>query len=200
MSLPANKTKIVCTIGPASESQEVMEEMIRAGMNVARLNFSHGDFESHGIVIEKLRSAAQAVGRRLAIMADLPGPKMRIGQLDPEPIELKPGDPFALTTEDIVGDQTRASMTFSRLPKAVKPGDTLYINDGLIQLEVENIVGNDVNCKVVVRVRRWFRVGHDDTRVDGNNLVLIDDEWIDVHLFYPRQFASHAGNGEQDSS
>ncbi len=150
MALPANKTKIVCTIGPASESQEIMEEMIRAGMTVARLNFSHGDFESHGMAIEKLRSAAQAAGRRLAIMADLPGPKMRIGQLDQEPIELKPNDLFTLTTEDIIGDQRRVPVTFSRLPKAVKPGDTLYLNDGLIQLEVENIAGNDVNCKVMV--------------------------------------------------
>lgn len=150
MALPANKTKIVCTIGPASESQEVIEEMIRAGMNVARLNFSHGDFESHGMMIEKLRTGARAVGRRLAIMADLPGPKMRIGQLVQEPIELKSGDPFTLTTEDIVGDRRRVSMTFNRLPQAVKPGETLYLNDGLIQLEVENIVGNDVKCTVMV--------------------------------------------------
>jgi pyruvate kinase len=150
MALPANKTKIVCTIGPASESQEVIEEMIRAGMNVARLNFSYGDFESHGMIIEKLRTGARAVGRRLAIMADLPGPKMRIGQLVQEPIELKSGDPFTLTTEDIVGDRRRVSMTFNRLPQAVKPGETLYLNDGLIQLEVENIVGNDVKCTVMV--------------------------------------------------
>jgi pyruvate kinase len=127
-----------------------MEEMIRAGMNVARLNFSHGDFESHGEVIAKLRAAAQAAERRLTIMADLPGPKMRIGQLDQEPIELEPGEPFTLTTEDIIGDQKRVSMTFDRLPQAVKPGDTLYLNDGLIQLEVESVTGNDVKCKVLV--------------------------------------------------
>jgi pyruvate kinase len=150
MALPANKTKIVCTIGPASESQDVMEEMIRAGMSVARLNFSHGDFDSHGSMIENLRSVAQAVGRRLTIMADLPGPKMRVGQLDQEPIELRSNDSFTLTTEEIIGDQTRASVTFSRLPQAVKPGDTLYLNDGLIQLEVENIAGNEVKCKVII--------------------------------------------------
>jgi pyruvate kinase len=119
-------------------------------MNVARLNFSHGDFESHGRVIEKLKAAAQAVGRRVAIMADLPGPKMRIGQLDQEPIELKPGDPFTLTTEDIIGDHKRVSMSFDRLPHAVKPGDTLYLNDGFIEIQVENIVENDVMCKVLV--------------------------------------------------
>jgi pyruvate kinase len=150
MALPVNKTKIVCTIGPASGSQEVMEEMIRAGMNVARLNFSHGDLETHRMMIEKLRTVAQAVGRRLAIMADLPGPKIRIGPLGQEPVELTRNEPFTLTTEELIGDQGRASVTFSRLPQTVKPGDTLYLNDGLIQLQVDNIAGNDVNCKVMV--------------------------------------------------
>ena len=91
MELPPNKTKIVCTIGPASHSPEIMEQMIQAGMNVARLNFSHSDFAGHKEVIKNLRAAARAVGRRVAIMADLPGPKIRIGQLAQEPVELKPG-------------------------------------------------------------------------------------------------------------
>jgi pyruvate kinase len=148
--LAQNKTKIVCTIGPASESQQVMEQMLLAGMNVARLNFSHGDFESHKKVIDTLRSASRATGRRVAIMADLSGPKMRIGKLKEEPVELKVGDVFTLTTEEIVGDVTRASVSFSRLPKAVKPGDALYLNDGFIQLEVTRVQGKDVHCKVVV--------------------------------------------------
>ncbi|MBW2122477.1 MAG: pyruvate kinase [Deltaproteobacteria bacterium] len=150
MALPANKTKIVCTIGPASEAQEIMEEMIRAGMNVARLNFSHGDFSSHKKVIESLRAAARKVGRRVAIMADLPGPKMRIGRLAKEPIELRPGDSFVLTTEDIVGDTGRVSVSFARLPQAVKPGNILFLNDGLIQLEAVKVEGNDVVCRVLV--------------------------------------------------
>ena len=150
MALPANKTKIVCTIGPASSSPEVMEQMIRAGMNVARLNFSHGDFAGHRKVIENLRASARAVGRRVAIMADLPGPKMRIGQLAQEPVELKAGDPFTLTTDDVVGNGGRVSVTFSRLPQAVKPGDTLFLNDGYIQLEVTRVEGKDVHCRVVV--------------------------------------------------
>ena len=148
--LPPNKTKIVCTIGPASESQEVMEQMLLAGMNVARLNFSHGDFESHKRVIDTLRSASRATGRRVAIMADLSGPKMRIGKLKEEPVELRAGDTFTLTTKEIVGDATKASVSFSRLPKAVKPGDTLFLNDGFIQLEVTRVQGKDVHCKVVV--------------------------------------------------
>ncbi|MHC1741579.1 MAG: pyruvate kinase [Syntrophobacteraceae bacterium] len=150
MSLPLSKTKIVCTIGPASRSQDVMEKLLMAGMNVARLNFSHGDFSGHKDVILSLRKASRATGRRLAIMADLPGPKMRIGQFGSEPIELAPGDRFTLTTEDIVGDKARVSVTFAPLPRVVKPGDTLYLNDGLIQVDVEQVQGNDVHCRVVV--------------------------------------------------
>ena len=129
---------------------DVMEQMLLAGMNVARLNFSHGDFESHKRVIDTLRSASRATGRRVAIMADLSGPKMRIGKLKEEPVELKVGDVFTLTTKEILGDVTRASVSFSRLPKAVKPGDALYLNDGFIQLEVSNVDGDEVRCKVVV--------------------------------------------------
>jgi pyruvate kinase len=150
MKLPSHKTKIVCTIGPASESREVMEKMIRAGMNIARLNFSHGSFDSHRAVVRNLRSAAAAAGKRMAIMGDLSGPKMRIGMLAQEPVELKPGDPFVLTTDDIVGDAGKASVTFKRLPQAVKAGDELFLNDGIIQLDVEQVKGNDVHCRVIV--------------------------------------------------
>src|SRR5512139_3813907 len=140
MVLPTHKTKIVCTIGPASESREVMEQMIRAGMNIARLNFSHGDFKSHEKTIRNLRDASRSTGQRLAIMADLPGPKMRIGQFSKEPIELRIGDSFTLTTDNIEGDQSRVSISFSKLPQVVKPADRLYLNDGLIQLEVTGVV------------------------------------------------------------
>jgi len=150
MPLPLNKTKIVATIGPASSSPAVMEQMIRAGMNVARLNFSHGDFSSHGQVIENIRAAAGAAERRVTIMADLPGPKMRIGQLEKEPIYLQPEDKFTLTTEDIVGDNNRVSVSFDPLPQVVKPNDILYLNDGYIQLRAEDIRGNDIQCRVLV--------------------------------------------------
>src|SRR5262245_31644742 len=91
MALPRNKPNIVATIGPASESPETLQRLIRAGLNVARLNFSHGDFSSHAEHIRRIRSTAEAVGRRVAIMADLPGPKMRIGTIEPEPIHLEAG-------------------------------------------------------------------------------------------------------------
>jgi pyruvate kinase len=127
-----------------------MEQMIRAGMNVARLNFSHGEFSSHKKVIENLRKTARQVGRRVAIMADLPGPKIRIGQFAKEPIQLKPGDTFTLTTQQIAGDGNRVSVTFEPLLNAVKPGDTLFLNDGFIQLEVVKVEGKDVRCRVQV--------------------------------------------------
>ncbi|MGA7826517.1 MAG: pyruvate kinase [Geobacteraceae bacterium] len=150
MPLPGNKTKIVCTIGPASETPDVLKNMLFAGMNIARLNFSHGDFSSHRQVIENLRSAALATERRLTIMADLPGPKMRIGMLAQDSITLRPGDTFILTTDEILGDATRVSVSFSQLPQAVKPGDRLFLNDGLIQLKALQTQNNDVHCRVVV--------------------------------------------------
>ena len=115
MRLPKNKTKIVATIGPASEAPEVMERMILAGMNVARLNFSHGDFTGHRKVIENLRAAAQRAGRRVAIMADLPGPKIRIGQFSQRARRAQnPGTPSRLRPRRSRETQKRVSVTFER--------------------------------------------------------------------------------------
>jgi len=150
MALPGHKTKIVCTIGPASESSEVATQMILAGMNVARLNFSHGDFSSHAKIIENLRAASHAAGTPVAIMADLPGPKIRIGEFAQEPVELKIGDRFTLTTRDITGDASRVFVNFARLPQVVTPGDRLYLNDGIIQLEVVRVEEPDVESTVLV--------------------------------------------------
>jgi pyruvate kinase len=149
-ALPANKTKIVATIGPASESFEVLTRLIRAGLDVARLNFSHGSPSRHAQVIQHVREAARETGRRVAIMADLPGPKLRLGTIDPEPIQLVPGEHFTLTNEDIVGNAQRACTSFEQLPRVVNPGDRIFLNDGLVQLVVERVAGNDVECKIVV--------------------------------------------------
>jgi len=150
LAFPDHKTKIVATIGPASESPEMLQRLIRAGLNIARLNFSHGDFTRHGEVVRRIREAAAATGQRVAIMADLPGPKMRVGKIAPEPIHLIAGDHFTLTSEDIVGDAKRVSMSFQPLPRVVKRGNRLFLNDGLVQLVVENVEGNDVHCVVAV--------------------------------------------------
>jgi pyruvate kinase len=149
-ALPAHKTKIVATIGPASESPEILARLIRAGLDVARLNFSHGSPAKHAEVIQRIRDAARETGRRVAIMADLPGPKLRLGKIDPEPIHLLPGGRFTLTSEDIVGNVQRASTTFQQLPRVVKPSNRIFLNDGIVQLVVDRVAGNDVECKVIV--------------------------------------------------
>jgi pyruvate kinase len=150
MALSRNKTKIVATIGPASETPEMLERLIRTGLNVARLNFSHGDPADHAERIQRIRSAAEAVGRRVAIMADLPGPKMRIGKIEPEPIQLHPGEKFTLTVDEIIGNSQRVSVSFKGLPEVVKPNDRLFLNDGLVELTVEHVSGREVHCKVSV--------------------------------------------------
>ncbi len=150
MILPNHKTKIVATIGPASNSPEILEGLIRAGMNVARLNFSHGNFDQHAEVIARIRATSRVTGRRVAIMGDLPGPKMRLGTIDPDPIHPESGSAFTLTSEEVIGSARRVSMSFEPLPRVVKPGDRLFLNDGLVQLLVDQVEGKDVHCTVAV--------------------------------------------------
>lgn len=146
--LPTKKTRIVCTIGPASNSVAVLVELIRSGMNIARINFAHGDLDSHRETIANVRAAAREAGQRVALFGDLPGPKMRIGLLEEEPIELEAGQAFILQTDEIVGNQERVSMDFAGLATAVKPGDRIFMNDGYIQLRVEQVSGQEVHCTV----------------------------------------------------
>jgi len=150
MALALNKTKLVCTIGPASDSPIIMRQMLKAGMNIARLNYAHGDFSKHQSVIADLRCAALEAGKLLTIMADLPGPKIRIGRMGADLVTLKKGDAFTLTADEVVGDAQRVSVNFPRLTAVVKPGDILYLNDGTILVEVMKVSGNEVTCRVVV--------------------------------------------------
>lgn len=151
MELRPHKTKIVCTIGPASRERDVLEAMIEAGMSVARLNFSHGDFASHLETIERLRTCARRVSRRVAILADLPGPKIRVGSLEEEPIELEQGEEFILAGgEEFVGNNRRVWVSLADLARKVEIGDIIFLNDGFIQLEALSIDGSDVRCLVRV--------------------------------------------------
>ena len=149
-NLPAKKTKIVCTIGPASKSREVLERMIDNGMEIARINFAHGDLDNHRRTIENIRAAAETRNRRVAIFGDLPGPKMRIGELAQESIELERGQSFILQADEIIGDGQRVSMSFKKLAGVVKPGDNIFLNDGFIQLTVEKVTDGEVHCTVDV--------------------------------------------------
>ncbi|OAB43874.1 pyruvate kinase [Paenibacillus antarcticus] len=143
------KTKIVCTIGPASESLDNTKKLILAGMNVARLNFSHGDFDEHGNRINVIRQACQELGKTVAILLDTKGPEIRTGKLAVEPIELVQDEYITLTTEEILGDKNRISITYDNLPNDVEVGSTILIDDGLIGLTVVEVQGTEIKCLIV---------------------------------------------------
>ena len=143
------KTKIVCTIGPASRSEKVMTEMMKAGMNVARLNFSHGDHESHKEVIETFRRVRDKLGKPAAIMLDTKGPEIRIGTFKDGPITLNEGDVFTLTTRTVEGDDREVSITYADLPAQLKIGDRVLIDDGRIEMTVVGVSETDIACTVV---------------------------------------------------
>ena len=143
------KTKIVCTIGPSSEAPEVLEELVKSGMNVARLNFSHGTHEEHLEKIKTIRKIRRKLNVPVAIMLDTKGPEIRTGNYDVKEIYLKPDDIFTLTTRDVVGNQDIVSISYEGLPNDVEIGSEIFIDDGLVQLEVIEIKdGTDVVCRV----------------------------------------------------
>lgn len=150
MILPGHKTKIVCTIGPSSRSIAVLKAMIKSGMAVARLNFSHGDLEEHEKNIENIRSAAAALNRQVTILIDLPGPKIRIGKLQYEPIVLKKGAGVVLVTKNVPGTGETIPVAYERLPESVRKGSSIYINDGAILLKVEAVSRDEVRCRVII--------------------------------------------------
>ena len=140
------KTKIVCTLGPSSNSPEMIEKMLRAGMNVARLNFSHGTYEDHGEVIKRIKEARENLGVPCAIMLDTKGPEIRLGKFRGGCAEILSDKPFTLTTEEIEGDSTRACITYKKLPSQVSKGDRILLDDGAIELSVESTTDTEVVC------------------------------------------------------
>ena len=142
------KTKIVCTLGPASESEEIMEEMIRSGMSIARLNFSHGTHEYHGEMIGKLKHIRQKLDLPVAIMLDTKGPEIRLKDFKNDSVFLKTGDTFTLTSRDVEGDETTVSLSYKDLPRQLKPGTTVLIDDGNIELTVREATETDLVCTV----------------------------------------------------
>ncbi|SEM97173.1 pyruvate kinase [Lihuaxuella thermophila] len=142
------KTKIVCTIGPASEDVETLRKLIANGMNVARLNFSHGSHEEHGRRIQNIRRAAREEGKTIAILLDTKGPEIRTGDLKEPSVELVAGRKMILTPEPVLGDENRISVSYSGLPRDVHPGSTILIDDGLIGLTVDKIEGTEIHCTI----------------------------------------------------
>jgi pyruvate kinase len=143
------RAKIVCTMGPAVEAPDKVAALIEAGMSVARLNLSHGSYEEHQVRYDRVRAAAKNAKKAVAILVDLQGPKIRLGKFANGPHELKRGDVFTITTDDILGTADRASTTFKGLPGDCKPGDKILIDDGKVTVEVVEVKGNDVVTKCV---------------------------------------------------
>ena len=133
------KTKIVCTIGPASGDVETLKELMKAGMNVARINFSHGSYPEQEKYINAVKQARKELGLPVALLLDMQGPEIRTGKLKESPVYLVTGDKFVLVNEDIEGDQTKTSVSYKQLYQDVKPGTKILIDDGSIELEVEKI-------------------------------------------------------------
>lgn len=144
------KTQIVCTVGPACRTEKTLRRMMQNGMTVARLNFAHGDFEQHGRDIQTVRKAAKSLGRECVILIDLPGPKIRLGQLAKEPIMLNMGDQVSLTTDEIKGTKKLIPVNYEQITKSVKKGGLVYLNDGFVQLRVLAVGAKEVKCRVLI--------------------------------------------------
>ncbi len=142
------KTKIVCTLGPATDRAGVLREMLLAGMNVARFNFSHGSYDEHKARLDQLKALREELGLPVAAMLDTKGPEVRLKDFRDGAVNLKTGQEFTLTTEDISGDETRCAITYAELPDDVKPGDTILLDDGLVRLSVLESGGGAIRCRV----------------------------------------------------
>lgn len=144
------KTKIICTIGPATDKEGILEKLMKSGMNVARFNFSHGDFEIHKKRFDEIKELREKLNLPIATMLDTKGPEIRLGIFkDNKPVTIKDGDEYTLTTKDVVCDEKQASISFKGLPNDVMQGTKILINDGLISMTVEKIKGDDIICRVI---------------------------------------------------
>ena len=143
------KTKIVCTIGPASQSEDMLRKLIKAGMNIARFNFSHGDYEEHGNKYKNLKKVREELGSPIGVLLDTKGPEIRLCDFKDHKVQLKKGQEFTLTTEDILGDETRCAITYKGLVNDVRPGGSILIDDGLIELHIDKVGSTDIVCTVL---------------------------------------------------
>lgn len=144
-----NFTKIICTIGPSTDSEEKLTSLMESGMNIARLNFSHGTHEYHKSLIDRIKKVSKKVGKPISILQDLCGPKMRIGQVEAPGIRLEPGDDFILTSKEILGKDKMVSVTYKDLPEDVKQGEIILLADGLLSVKVIEKTATEIKCKVI---------------------------------------------------
>jgi pyruvate kinase len=174
------RAKIVCTLGPASSTPERIGELIDAGMSVARLNFSHGSHDDHARMLQIVRAEADRRGKAIAALLDLQGPKIRIGRLASGQIELKPGAALTLTTEDVLGDDRRVSTTYQGLPRDVKAGDQILLDDGYLSLAVTHVRDREVDTLVVTGGILKNNKGINLPGVDVSAPALSDKDRVDI--------------------
>ena len=144
------KTKIICTIGPASENEEILEKMMLAGMNVARINFSHGTHPEHREKMNKVKAVRERLGLPVAIMLDTKGPEYRIKTFADHKVILLDGQDFTLRVDAVEGNEHQVSVNYADLNKDLNPGDRVLINNGLVAMDVKEIVGPEIRCRVVI--------------------------------------------------
>jgi pyruvate kinase len=184
------RTKIVCTIGPASDTEEMIARLIAAGMNVARLNFSHGTPEYQRDLVRKIKRVRKALNKPVAILQDLQGPKIRIGIIRNSFVQLQPGQEFILTSDNVSGNENRVSVSLKTLPQEVTTGHPILLADGNIELRVERVVPPDIHCRVIVGGQLSSHKGinlpgsdvHVDslTRKDRKDIVIGLEEGVDA--------------------
>lgn len=180
-----NPTKIVCTLGPASSDEATLKAMIAAGMDLARMNFSHGSHDDHAQTFALLRKVAAEMGAYVGVIADLQGPKIRTGELaDHEPVELVPGAPFTITTEPCIGTAERVSTTYQHLAEDVRAGDHILLDDGLLEVEVRSKTRTEVLCKVVTGgpLREHKGINLPGVKVSSPSLTTKDREDLEFAL------------------
>ena len=178
------KTKIICTLGPAVDDPEVLERLFLKGMDAARLNFSHGDHEEQRKRVINFKKIREKLGLPIPLLLDTKGPEIRIGRFKTGEATLMEGNAFVLTQEDILGDDTRVSISYKELYKDVSKGTRILINDGLIELEVEQIINQDIHCIIrnggIIGDRKGINVP--DTEVNLPSLTEKDIEDIILEL------------------
>ena len=179
---PYLRTKIVCTIGPSTSSASMIKELLQAGMDVARINFSHGTHKEHASYIRTLQQAAKQAGVPLGIMQDLPGPKNRTGKLKKSAIELTENADFVLTTKEVLGDEHRVSVGLPDLPKNVKPGDMIFIDDGAIELKVVATSKTEVSCQIVTGGKLGEDKGINIPGITWDAPTITEEDWN--HLLF----------------
>lgn len=184
LKFPSHKTKIVCTIGPSSRSKSILKKMITHGMNVARLNFSHGTLEDHRQEIQHIRSLAAELNRIITVLIDLPGPKIRIGKLKSEPLLLQKGKNVVLTKKNVLGTASVIPVNYENLTASLSKGSTIYLNDGFIQLRVQEISKEEVNCKVIIggQLLSYKGLNIPETRIKIDPVTVRDLDFVDFGL------------------